>query len=29
MSVFSSDAVWLMRDMDPSLRWGDALKRKQ
>ncbi len=29
MSVVFSDAVWLMRDMDRSLRWGDALKRKQ
>jgi hypothetical protein len=24
MSVALSDGIWLMRDMDPSLRWGDV-----
>jgi hypothetical protein len=24
MSVFSPDAIWLMRDMDSSLRWSDV-----
>jgi hypothetical protein len=24
MSVSSTDAIWLMRDRDPSLRWGDT-----
>ncbi len=24
MSAFFSEAIWLMRDMDPSLRWGDV-----
>jgi hypothetical protein len=26
MSVFARDGTWLVRDMDPSLRWGDGLK---
>ena len=29
MSVFSSDTIWLMRDMDPSLRWGDERGGRQ
>jgi hypothetical protein len=29
MAVASLDVTWLVKDMDPSLRWGDAGERER